>query len=328
MAYQTGTATDPADLLDKLRVFAAANGFTINFFGDRTAGTAPRKALQITKGVLIGSFLSDSAPNTAIDPGPMIGTYCHGAYVSGNGTENQLQASEKIYCNDMAGPYQAYHFFCDNGGSGQPYLYVVVETASGVFKHFGMGRLDTIGAITTGVFCYACRWKYQTTGTITINDADSTYHNVPFDSNENTNATQGGGTRLRADSESISPRWFTSYGSGFGSRISGGVRGLNGPSTAIGQQRSLLWGPMRNAGSQRSGRTTLSPCLLAVDRQTNLQSMVGAPPNIRWVSLRYLDPGQVITLGTDNWKVFPVIRKNGTTGQVNSDLYGYAYRVN
>jgi hypothetical protein len=64
------------------------------------------------------------------------------------------------------------------------------------------------------------------------------------------------------------------------------------------------------------------------ERTSNLGSPLGYPPHLRWVRLDYLSPGDVLTIGSDQWKVFPVIRKDGGTGQVNSGKYGYAYKVN
>ncbi len=326
MAYQTGTALDPADLLDKLRVFAAANGWTINNYGDRTAGTAPRKALQITKAGMAGSFLSDSANAATYDPGPYILTYAHDAYVAGNGTENQANGNTKTKSNGLAGPYQAYHFFTDNGDT-PPYLYVVVETGSGTFKHFGIGKLESMGALNTGAFAHGCNWNYSTSSNPPyVSQADYSGHAVPFDC-----VTSSGynnvGTAVRADSDGIAPHWFYDYNSTTNLQLSGGVRGTSDPTTAS-SPIPMLYGIMTTGASSRTGRTILEPCLVAGARPSGQFSLLGWPPNIRWVDLKYLDPGATLTLGTDTWKVFPVIRKNGTNGQPNSARYGYAYKVN
>lgn len=48
------------------------------------------------------------------------------------------------------------------------------------------------------------------------------------------------------------------------------------------------------------------------------------------VNMKNLVPGEAITIGTDEWVVFPVKKKgaalNGPQGEVNSWTFGYAYR--
>lgn len=326
MAYQTGTATDTADLLDKLRVFALANGWTINNYGDRTVGTAPRKALQLTKGGISASFLSDSAVGTAANPGPYILTYGHDAYAAGGGTENQANASNKTQSNAMVGPFQSYHFFCDNGDTN-PYLYVVVETSSGTFKHFGIGRIEGLGEVLTGCFAYACNWYYVSSPDY-VSDANLFRHSVPFDTLENNNGNGQYSTYVRGDSDSMSPRWYASYSNIAANVLSGGVRGNNPGSASAGSAIPMTYGIMQAGASERTGRTILQNCLVSGARVSGQFSPLGWPPNMRWVNLRYLDPGATLVLGSDTWKVFPVIRKNGGSGQPNSALYGYAFKVN
>jgi hypothetical protein len=50
-------------------------------------------------------------------------------------------------------------------------------------------------------------------------------------------------------------------------------------------------------------------------------------PASRLVRIDNLTPGDVMTIGSDQWKCFPVIRKNGGPGLETSLNWGYAYRV-
>lgn len=313
MAHQNGTATDPVDLLDKLRIFAQANGFTIHNFGARPAGTSTAgQALQLSKGGIAASFLSRTYAGTSTTPGQFIGGYAHDAYTSGGGTENQANGSPKVEANALTGPYQGYDFFSDDGTT-PPYLYVVVETAAGEFKHFGMGKLESFGQLNTGAFFYACQWDYGTDDIDIFWDRD---HSIPFDSYENSAARIS--LTVRADSDTISPRWYTPVGST--DSLRGGFRVTSG---AASQVRL----PMLSSASQLTGRTPLTPCLITGSRTGGLYSPLGMPPNMRWVALDYLDPGAVLAIGTDQWKVFPVIRKNGGPGQPNSERFGYAFKM-
>jgi hypothetical protein len=320
MPYETGSATGVADLLDKLRIFATANGWTQDYFGARTSGAGT--ALQLTKGTQYVTFIADTGAGTSSDPGPFFGCYSHNVYSAGNGTENQAQGSAKLYTNAMTGPYVAYHFIT-GAERGCDYLYVVVETGSGIFKHTGVGKLVGLGALNTGMFAYACRWSYSTSSNA-INTANSTQHAVPWDSG---GTVSGQGTQVRADSDGISPRWYdANSGGSFASRMGGGVRDPG--VTTAGSVRGTVHTPGLCGASSITGRTVLLPAWMYGERTANLGSPLGYPPHLRWVRLDYLNPGDVLTIGSDQWKVFPVIRKDGGAGQVNSGKYGYAYKVN
>lgn len=312
MAYETGTSTSITDLLDKLRVFAVANGWTLNFQGARTSGSG--QAVQLTKGSMACTWIAATSSNGVNDPGHYLGAYQHDAYSAGGGTENQANKSAVTYANDMTGPFIAYHFFTGTE-RGSDYLYVAVETTAGIFKHVGVGKLVSMGALSNGHFCFAVRWDYGNN----LNIATTT-HAVGFDSGEQ-GTRKGTSTQIRADSDALSPRWLDAY-SNTGNRLGGGFRVAD--STGA---RGFVYGPVRNSASAISGRTALIPCMVTGERPSSLFSVLGYPPGIRWVKLDFLDPGAILTLGAEQWKVFPIIRKNGGTGQVSSDTYGYAYKV-
>lgn len=329
MAHQNGTANDPVDLLDKLRVFALANGWTVHNFGARPAGATAGQALQLSKSGLAASFLSLSAAGTVNDPGPKIGGYVHDAYVGGSGTENQANGSEKAYSNALAGPYQRYDFFTGVGQNG-PYLYVVVETAAGLFKHFGIGILDGMGVLNPGSFMFNSNWNYSTNY---VGNMLSTAHMIPWMGNESSptngyhNTLLASGTTIRADADTLSPKWYLGTNQPGSANIYVPRRMRGGPG-AENQPGQVLSYPILASASMRTGRTTLVPTLMLGERTGGQYSPLGSGPGVRWVQLDYLDPGAVLTIGTDQWKVFPVVRKNGSGMQPNSLLYGYAYRMN
>lgn len=314
--YETATATDVADLLSKLRTFALANGWTQNYYGARTSGSG--NALQINKGGNYVTFKTDTGSGTANDPGPYFGCYAHDTYNSGNGTESQANASQVCLNNSMSGPYVAYHFISGTE-KGSEFLHVIVEVSSGIFKHTGTGTIVKIGAITSGQFVYGSRWHYSTAQ---INAQDSGAHGIPFDCYEGFSARNGVGTQLRADADTITWRWlegcYSTSPSGKGMR--GGFRQIN--------NAAPMMGPSVVSASALTGRNVIFPLFLFADRSGGLISPIGYPPGIRYVNMTYLGGNDILTIGTDQWKCFPVIRKNGASGQVNSGVYGFAYKVN
>ena len=69
MSYETGTATDPNNLLDKLRIFALANGWTVDYSGGRTnvggslqAGS--NNVIAMNKGGLYVVLYQDTSSNS------------------------------------------------------------------------------------------------------------------------------------------------------------------------------------------------------------------------------------------------------------------------
>lgn len=315
--YETGTATDANDLLSKLRTFATANGWSEDNYGARTSGSG--NALQIHKGGFYVTFRTDTGSGTANDPGPFMGCYAHDTYSGGNGTESQAGASAFIMANAMTGPFTAYHFISGTE-KGAEYLYCIVETTAGTFKHFGTGTLVKIGAITNGQFAHAVRWSHQV-GFIEV-ESDNR-HAVAFDSRENSANRNGASLNLRADADSVSPRWLDPASTTSGRTMRGGVRSTTTGTTA--QGANIM---MNQAASALTGRNMLFPCFLYGERTGALFNPLGYPPGVRWVNLTFLEPGAVVTIGADDWKVFPVVRKNGAAGQPSSGIFGYAYKVN
>lgn len=331
MAHQNGTANDPVDLLDKLRIFAAANGWTIHNFGARPAGATAGQALQLSKAQLSATFVTLSAAGTVFNPGPMVGSYVHDAYVSGSGTENQANGSPISYTNGMAGPYQAYDFFTGQGANG-PYLYAVVETSAGLFKHFGIGVLDAIGTLLPGTFNVNSNWQHATSY---VSNIASGAHSIPWQGSEtsnpngfNNNGAAYSGIQIRADADTLSPKWYLSTRQNGASNVYVPRRMVGGPIySAPSTPEQVTLALQTSSASQRTGRTTLVPTLMLGERTGGQYSPLGSGPGVRWVQLDYLDPGAVLTIGTDQWKVFPVARKNGTGGAPNSQLYGFAYKM-
>lgn len=320
MAYETASANDPDDLLDKLRVFAAANGWTIDYSGERLAagGAADGSGLDMLalhKGSAFFVLYHDNSSSTTTNPTPRIRAYTYpGPWVAANGFAAQVGLTAIIGANNVPGTYVAYHFFTD---SAQTYLHAAIEVTSGRFSHFGIGTMDKAGVGDIIPYAFGLAWNWSTTY---INSAGSQYHGIPWDSFGTLPSYAG--TVLRANSDGVSPRNFELRGSGGSSeRAHGGWRS----NTDAGKpclQRLVNIGP-----SDLSGRAPLLPLIALVERSSDVYSFAGTVPDMRLVRMDNLAPGDVMTIGADDWKVFPIVRKNGTVGIENSDAWGYAYKV-
>lgn len=314
MAYETASASSPNDLLDKLRIFALANGWTVDYWGGRTSPggglqAGSNQALMLSKSGLCLHFSGTASTGTTNNPGNYLNVYHYpGPWVSTDGTDAQAGKAGTCVANNVTGPYTAYHFFA----SGQ-YLHVVLEVVPGRFSHLGAGVLDKAGGGLSVPYAYALSWEW---GITNINLASSSFHAYPWDDlGGDSYPNQGGGT-FRADSDSISPRNFVLRNSG-SNRAVGGWRG-----TAFGISYNLTHPP-----SQLTGRAMLSPAIVMIERSPGVFSIAGTPPDLRIVRMDNMAPGEVMTIGSDSWKCFPCIRKNGPAGVENSAFFGYAYRV-
>lgn len=322
MSYQTGTPSDVNDLLDKLRLFLVANGWTINGWLTVPGGTG--KALHVSKAGSFFTWFSDPLPNDASDPGPYMRILQHTGYDAAQ-AGLPLQPGAAAYMvrsNSMRGPMQAYHFFAGTGKDG-PYVHVVVETEPGAFRHMGMGVLHKMGSYDGGEYCHGTSWylglpQYAY-------DQNSGYHSVPFDDNcFGTGSSVQAGTTVRADYGGISPRYhqITQSNPTAMPRGRGGWRGYD----VNDEHRGMIKMPYSGGASTLTGRCPLWPLPLAVNRGSALWSDIGYPTDMRMVRMTNIEAGEEYTIGTDTWVVFPVARKNGAVGQMNSADHGFAYR--
>lgn len=323
MAYETGGSSGVNDLLDKIRVFAAANGWTVDFNGARTdddpevggTGAVAGNIVLMHKSGLFAGFATDTKTGSnSTDPGPYFQTFYFSSYSSGADPFAQSGMSGAVRTNKLVGPFQAYHLF-----AGDTYLHVVVEQTPGSFRHFGVGVLEKAGAVTTAAYASGMYWNWSTNE---VNSFASSYHALPWDDGNVQNPSLS--NVFRADSDSVSPRhcrlsdWANGGGQGWGGyRRDSNQAHENAPAAGF----------TRLPPSALTGRSVLFPLIIGVHRPSTMLSIVGAVKDVRVLRIDNMAPGDLITLGPDDWKVFPIIRKSGAAGMENSGLHGFAYRV-
>lgn len=322
MAYETASATGVNDLLDKLRIFALANGFTVDYSGNRTnPGGASQgnglNALALSKGGLSWVLYHDTTGGSTSDPTPRVRAYTYtGAWTAANGTDAQAGQTTIVAANNLGGPYTAYHFFTD---TARNYLHAAVEVVPGRFTHFGIGRLNETGTTSAVPYAFGLSWNFSVGQT---ESPTSPFHGVPWDCYGQNAARPG--TVFRCNSDGVSPRNYEMrYTSAAAIEGAGGFR----IASATAGQSCLTEQLIRLAPSALTGRAVLAPAIVLAERTQDVYSIIGTPHDIRIVRIDNMVPGQVITIGADSWKCFPIARKNGGTGVESSGVYGYAYRV-
>lgn len=333
MAYQTGTATDCNDLLDKFRLFAIAQGWTANRWV--TAGNGRELCLQ--KGSAYFNFRSLQNENPTFNGyaagAGMYGIILNGSdgYSSGSAWDRQpgypvrnagtLGAADQghIWCpvHDLStGPFPAYHFFSMNSGQA---LYCEWEVSTGTFQRFGVGSLDLFNPAAGGGgrFCYATGGAIPLTGTnlrwreYDIDNASWMMECVPF---------------RRASL----PAHTSSYGPGrttAGSMVRAAFSSFDNwaCSGRDASQQPYAWVCQGGGNHDRllrdlspaplNGVAVLVPNVVSLNINNEFLAPIGQMPGLRFMDMSNYLPGDEFTIGSDTWKVFPWYAKGGLSFQ-------------
>lgn len=304
MAFQTGTASSPADLISLLATFAAANGWVVY---TPTSG-------YVFHNPSTGQYLGVSTnTNTIILAGAL-------GYSSGAGYNTQPGAtSHTARVNECAGPFKAYYFF-----SGPGYIHIVVERSTNYFKHFMFGELEKAGSYTGGHYFDATYHDMTENSSSSKNPnlPDNTGHRYLFDAGGYGSPFYG---TLRLDYDGKSGNWLSRGSQGASTTDN------NAYKSVVRYRYSRYWPFYFNSPSLFNQRTVLIPVDVFVGRGSNLFSPVGSVKDFRFLNIKNFTPGEILTLGSDEWYVFPHISKTATWDDPSSSVpssgnYGYAYR--
>jgi hypothetical protein len=340
MAYETGTASDQTDLMTKLSTFAQANGYTEDYF---SSGNRHLSLSRVVDSVYV-SFGWD-----AVD---YIQMYQALGYSGGSAETPWLQADDSGNGNDNPavypdrgrqvseignGAFTAYHFFAHTN----PHcIYVVLEFSPGLYRHFGFGKIDKVGTWAGGAWCAGHLWN-----------RGNSYSVYPL-------PNHGGHSVLLDGLLSPGTTFYGTYNNNSGGTIH--VEGLPGMDAAskwghcvfvsvtdlnVGLDRAgesririssgFRCGPaLSQFGNQlpnlANGFVPIIPIELFYYREQNGVDGVyylGKLQNIGHIHLEGIDPAQEITVGSDTWIAFPMVRKSNIGGaNQESENAGIIYR--
>jgi len=306
MAYFTGTANNPADLLLKLKSHAASIGWITDWsnadtwFCHNAEGYWSIKAFN-DRLELCGN--TDFQGGLAWDNQPGNSMYQYGS--------NKFAT----VCSLPSTPFVAYHLFAT-----ADYLHLVVEIASGQFRPLFIGTLNKRGAIYDGGQ-YVCGFRsYYGTNTPNYNSLGMTGACYPFDGESNNSDIQYS-ARIRIDNQDgqPAPTWYLSgitYQPRYVIGLGRGYASPNHPSAML----------VDTSGNALTGGTLLIPCTLYSVGAENRTRMIGEVKDFAVCRMDYLSPGDTITVGQEQWRVFPPIERTALDNQ-GSGMVGYAYKV-
>lgn len=324
MAYQEIIApATPAAVIDAIRAFAEANGWTVN----RNTLSGNNRTVTLKRGEVDYVHIYNLDLNNI---------YIRGSidYASGSTPDATTRRGPRAVVNVGAGPYTRLFLFADNTPS--PYVHIVIEAnMAGNYWHASFGALDKFENFTGGLYYDGTSW----TAPGTTSNSPWTYNSAQYPlfagnystyQTPTTTTSPVGGIRCDFAADSRTDAWFqftddTSADTDLSIRT--GIHSSRpGSSTVDGKLGYLVESCDGNVFSNRS---ILHRIMAQVRRIGGYWSPIGTFPDVRFCSVAKFTDAQEITIGSDVWKIFPMLRK----GSVGAPLYerysqnfGYAYR--
>jgi len=221
----------------------------------------------------------------------------------------------------------------------------VIEETPGRFRHLSFGFINKYGAFAGGQYLTAgCPVESGTTAAYAFNTSN---HMVPFGANGQATSRAAlssngyAGTYVRADIDGwtvgwrlLSSSWYTTdqldaYGCSSYTNATNNRAGYNGGSTqsalnALAHDLAYHCSPQ-----SYNGLAPMLPCYIGTNRTPTVGTwtLLGEFPDVRFLNIANINPGDELILGTDVWKIFPLWNKAYTLGaEPISYDYGLAYR--
>lgn len=314
MAYETGSSSGPNDLLDKLRAFLLANGWTINSF--TALGSGYR--LHVSKGSVFVNFRSYvaeviSAANFINGSTTTNAHYGIAGYPSDGyngslgwnlqpGYPNYSSACQGGCMPGLTSAIPTYHFFAYPDSDE---IYVVVEFVTNRFQMMSFGTILKYNAAAVGG-----RWmsmpgrdrdlatNVQSSGGIDYSGAGSL---IPFRSADYNDSMSSASSLIRVNIDSHDGWAFEARSSAVSF-------------SSIGCASQGVWDADLVAGtvSPYNWQTQMVPHALLISRDSAIAySPFGELRNFRRLDITNYLPAEEFSLGPDTWKTFPLFQKGG-----------------
>lgn len=309
--FEQGVYTSVHDLGNRVRAFAIANGWIQDKYVAGTGTTTPTE-VYLHKGTNYVSL------NFALEPAafkwyrndfssreePILTLYGNTGFNTGNTVDNQPgshfnDTSKLTTSHWLLSPCIQYYFFTNVTGD---YIHVAIETIQNEFEFFAFGELIKQGAYTGGYYVEGKHWGHSSNWS----DWDSSSHHALFDAYSYYGNSRLGHILVNEGLQS----WYeireydTPYNNGF----------------VVGDTRYRALSAPHLLAISYADRPPLWPIILNYADLNGETTCLGHAPDMRSVSVQNVEPGEIISLGTDEWMIFPNSKKNDPAIDDGSDM--------
>lgn len=303
MAYLTGSFHSMAELHSEIEAFATDNGWTVTLGVLHKGGCAVILSTPVSQSIQVEFAASHDGAGNLIDPYPSV-FYLYEVW--GGPTETS---------NGMVMEYPAtFHLF---EFSASDEIICVVEYNTHYVQQMSFGTINKVGTWTGGVYGTSTAVTPYSTNPKVNNSMQFTSNYYPTGGMWGWMAwalddyvQPGRGNAAVRCEEVPGATWVSnSYFKG-----SEGVP-LRTPFCPV-----LLSQNFTSTSDPNAPVPVLSEPIITLKRTSTTYSILGSIPNIRHLNVANLEIGEVVEVGNDRWKVFPMISK------LHTGHLGYAVR--
>lgn len=321
MAYVTGTASSYADLLTAIQSALTANGWTL------TSGVLSKSGCHILLRNVSSIFAA----------GPVPGLVASIGNASSGGALTSNPSTQGVRLGPFGAPpspgdlsFPCVYNIHINTNPDEVYIYVNYNTD--MYQYLAWGQNPVVGMTGTG------NWLSGTFGNIAT--GNQPYYNNPITTssaftiyNVGPAGSSGGSTAAGlfylnygaaslGDSAANTIMHTNTATSGMDGWSS--FNGIDTPNAYYAISELMKASP--NAWNNQSILVNLT---ISLPASSNKRVIVGELEHSRYIKINYITPGDIITLGSDKWKIYPNFRKgtaelNGSGS--NTGYYGLAVR--
>ncbi|HUS74341.1 MAG TPA: hypothetical protein VMY06_14880 [Sedimentisphaerales bacterium] len=315
MSYQAGVSTGPNDLIDKLRIFLLAEGWTVNLFA--AIGAGYRLHVQKTAAdatVMYFNFRSAIAEtgttlitedNAGGSTGTVTGLLINGStgynvaeiwhHQPGKSIDAAAKSMGMCMTQMSTTAIPAYYFFTPDSDSDT--VHIAVEVTAGKFQFMSFGMLVKQGIFTGGQFFSASFSSYAPYYEWFGVYGDSWYAPNYFSGCRAGN--KHGAVYVDVDGTAS---WRMSTGETYPEIIWPCVVGQQAnASYSKSGLASFFWS---HAPNSYNAMAAMCPIYTLLKRADANYSLIGWPSGVRFLNVTNYDPAEEITYGAETWTVF------------------------
>ena len=311
MSYQAGVSTGPNDLIDKLRIFLIAEGWTVNLFAaigagwrlhvQKTAADATVMYFNFRSAIAETGVTLITEDNVAGANGTVTGLVINGStgynvgeiwhHQPGKSINASLESTGMCMTQMSTTAIPAYYFFTPDSDSDTVHIAVVVT--AGKFQFMSFGLLVKQGTITGGQF-FSASFSSET--------PYDNWNNDWYSPNYFSHCRDGEGHGAVYVNVDATASWRTSTGENYPEILWPCVVGQQvNVSYSQDGLASFFWS---HAPNSYNAMAAMCPIYTLLKRDDDNYSLIGWPDGVRFLNVTNYDPAEEITYGAETWTVF------------------------